>query len=224
MRVYLSSTLKDLGPERQAIKDALSDECAVVESYTADERSVRDSCLADVASCDVYIGIVGRRYGFIPPGASYSITVLEYEKAREEGRPVFIFIKCDSAIPFELTDSYEKLNPELIDDFRKLVGSGTNDTSRITYFKTPEDLKTKVIQAFFSYFKRHAQPLKRIEGEPYPGLRAFRPEESDRFFGRDVEIDDLIERLLVRNDRFIAVIGPSGSGKSSLVYAGLILR
>lgn len=86
MRVYLSSTLKDLGPERQAIKDALSGECAVVESYTADERSVRDSCLADVASCDVYIGIVGRRYGFIPPGASHSITVLEYEKARKEDR------------------------------------------------------------------------------------------------------------------------------------------
>lgn len=53
-------------------------------------------------------------------------------------------------------------------------------------------------------------------------MHAFRPEESDRFFGRDVETGDLIERLLVRNDCFIAVIGPSGSGKSSLVYAGLI--
>jgi hypothetical protein len=58
MKVYLSSTLTDLGPERQAVKDALGGDCVVVESYTADERNLRDSCLADVSSCDLYIGIV----------------------------------------------------------------------------------------------------------------------------------------------------------------------
>ena len=72
MRVYLSSTLNDLGPERQAVKEALGGECTVVESYSADERSVRDSCLADVAECDRFIGIVCRRYGFIPPGLNCS--------------------------------------------------------------------------------------------------------------------------------------------------------
>ena len=74
MKVYLSSTLNDLGPERQAVKDALGSECTVAESYTADERSVRESCLADVVGCDLYIAIIGRRYGFIPPGEARSIT------------------------------------------------------------------------------------------------------------------------------------------------------
>jgi hypothetical protein len=45
-------------------------------------------------------------------------------------------------------------------------------------------------------------------------------EDNDRFFGRDQEIAELIERL--RLHPFITVIGPSGSGKSSLVLAGLI--
>src|SRR5262249_35725789 len=55
---------------------------------------------------------------------------------------------------------------------------------------------------------------------PYPGMRAFAPLESSRFFGRDKEIDDLIGRLDC-GEQAIFVIGPSGSGKSSLVQAGL---
>lgn len=55
---------------------------------------------------------------------------------------------------------------------------------------------------------------------PYPGMVPFSEEMSDRFFGRNEEVNELIERL--RLHPFITVIGPSGSGKSSLVFAGLI--
>jgi len=56
---------------------------------------------------------------------------------------------------------------------------------------------------------------------PYPGMRPFAAIEASRFFGRDKEIDALIGRL-DRGEREIYVIGPSGSGKSSLVQAGLL--
>ncbi|CAD5912013.1 nSTAND1 domain-containing NTPase [Planktothrix agardhii] len=55
---------------------------------------------------------------------------------------------------------------------------------------------------------------------PYPGMMPFSEEMSDRFFGRDSEIQDCLESL--RLHPFLAVIGPSGSGKSSLIFAGLI--
>ncbi len=55
---------------------------------------------------------------------------------------------------------------------------------------------------------------------PFPGLRAFEPEEDYLFFGREKETDELRRRL--RTTRFLAVIGSSGSGKSSLVKSGLI--
>jgi WD40 repeat protein len=55
---------------------------------------------------------------------------------------------------------------------------------------------------------------------PFPGLRPFEENEDDLFFGRDDQIDDLVGRL--RRRRLIAVIGTSGSGKSSLVRAGLL--
>ena len=55
---------------------------------------------------------------------------------------------------------------------------------------------------------------------PYPGLRPFRRNESDIFYGREEHVDVLLEMLQER--RFLAVVGPSGCGKSSLVRAGLI--
>jgi conflict system STAND superfamily ATPase/WD40 domain-containing protein len=55
---------------------------------------------------------------------------------------------------------------------------------------------------------------------PFPGLRPFEPHESALYFGRDDQIDELLERL--SHSRFLAVVGTSGSGKSSLVRAGLI--
>ena len=56
--------------------------------------------------------------------------------------------------------------------------------------------------------------------EPFPGLRSFTTQESEVFFGRDEQVDELVSRLAGR--RFLAVVGTSGSGKSSLVRAGLI--
>ncbi|MDB5240899.1 MAG: hypothetical protein JWP57_1524 [Spirosoma sp.] len=55
---------------------------------------------------------------------------------------------------------------------------------------------------------------------PFPGLRSFEQEDSYLFFGRDNQIRDLKEKLA--DSRFLAIIGSSGSGKSSLVKAGLI--
>ncbi|MCP4702320.1 MAG: hypothetical protein GY862_36490 [Gammaproteobacteria bacterium] len=56
--------------------------------------------------------------------------------------------------------------------------------------------------------------------QPYPGLRPFMREESDLFFGRDEHSDALLNKL--KHTHFLAVLGPSGSGKSSLVRVGLL--
>jgi len=55
---------------------------------------------------------------------------------------------------------------------------------------------------------------------PFPGLRAFEEDEDVLFFGREKQVDELLTKL--RNTRFLAVIGSSGSGKSSLIKSGLI--
>ncbi len=55
---------------------------------------------------------------------------------------------------------------------------------------------------------------------PYPGLRSFRENESNLFFGRDEQVEDMLAKL--EDHRFLAIVGTSGCGKSSLVRAGLI--
>ncbi|MFF3378343.1 hypothetical protein ACFYXF_35995 [Streptomyces sp. NPDC002680] len=60
------------------------------------------------------------------------------------------------------------------------------------------------------------------KGTPYAGLCAFQPEDSDRFFGRERLTGEVLAK--VREGRFLAVFGPSGSGKSSLLRAGLVAR
>jgi energy-coupling factor transporter ATP-binding protein EcfA2 len=70
---------------------------------------------------------------------------------------------------------------------------------------------------------------------PYKGLHPFRSADADDFFGRDRLIDELIEQVRQRLTtnrvdeseaaaRLLTVLGPSGSGKSSLVMAGLVPR
>jgi tetratricopeptide (TPR) repeat protein len=65
-----------------------------------------------------------------------------------------------------------------------------------------------------------SMPSPRFAPGPYPGLRPFTRDEAEIFFGRDEQIDQLLEKLKVT--RFLTVIGSSGCGKSSLVRAGVI--
>ena len=55
---------------------------------------------------------------------------------------------------------------------------------------------------------------------PFPGLRPFEAEEHELFFGREGQSEEILRRL--REHRFVAVVGASGSGKSSLIRAGLL--
>lgn len=56
--------------------------------------------------------------------------------------------------------------------------------------------------------------------QPYPGLRPYLQHESELFFGRSEQINKMLSRL--EESHFLAVVGGSGSGKSSLVRAGLL--
>ncbi len=55
---------------------------------------------------------------------------------------------------------------------------------------------------------------------PFPGLRPFQIEESHLFFGREGQSDEVLLKL--SKNRFVGIIGPSGSGKSSFIYCGVM--
>ena len=67
---------------------------------------------------------------------------------------------------------------------------------------------------------RHDDILRKLPRTPYPGLRPFLDHEEMLMFGRERQLAQILRRL--RASRFVAIVGGSGSGKSSLVRAGLV--
>lgn len=90
-KVYVSSTVADLKRERRAVLDWLvAARHQPVHSYLPSSETVRDSCLDDVDGCDLYVLILGHRYGFVPEDGNpeaLSITHLEFRRAGQSGIP-----------------------------------------------------------------------------------------------------------------------------------------
>ena len=63
-----------------------------------------------------------------------------------------------------------------------------------------------------------ASPL--LHDNPFPGIRSYEIQEDELFFGRELQVRELIEKL--HQTRFLAIVGSSGCGKSSLIKAGVV--
>jgi len=84
----------------------------------------------------------------------------------------------------------------------------------ITNYYYREDIQVAAVKPTEDYSSDEKLPC------PYRGLYHFSPDDAEFFFGREVFIEELFEATKTRN--FIPVLGASGSGKSSVVLAGLV--
>ena len=100
-RVFVSSTWLDLQPERRALMDALNrmDEMRFVgmEFFGNRPDDTHDASIDQVDRCEVFVGIIGFRYGS-------GITEAEYRRARALGLPCFVYFKREDLAAPELTD------------------------------------------------------------------------------------------------------------------------
>jgi hypothetical protein len=124
-RVYVSSTVADLKRERRAVMDWLvAAGHQPVHSYLPNRDTVRDSCLDDVDTSDLYVLILGHRYGFQPPEDNLeglSITHLEFRRAGESGVPRIALLR--TSIPdVSLSDLADPQRLALVSAFREEVG------------------------------------------------------------------------------------------------------
>jgi ABC-type multidrug transport system fused ATPase/permease subunit len=99
-------------------------------------------------------------------------------------------------------------------------GGGVNIPGHIDY--VGDDIVGRDKITIYNYFYSALEPAagsEDIGACPYPGLAYFGPNDATLFFGRDAAIDRLTEA--VGRQSFTALVGASGSGKSSVVLAGL---
>lgn len=204
------------------------------------------------SECDLVIVVVWARMGTPlpleqyrkPGGGTYlSGTEWEYldalEAAQRDGRPeVLVYRRTEKRLldPDD-TQFEDKLRQRRNVDaffagFRNPDGSIRRGCNEYT---TPEDFREQLELHLRTLIQRQLNtPQSPVvpssstpplwQGSPFPGLRAFTPDDSPIFLGRGRETDALLEKLRGPGGRLLAVVGASGSGKSSLVGAGLIPR
>lgn len=141
-----------------------------VEDYVATgQHPPLDECLADVADCDIYVGIFAWRYGYIPPDGNpqqKSITELEYRQARKTDKPCLIFL-LDEDAPWsrKFMDSVTGKGDggSLIEELRRELGT----TKLIRFFENPDQLAQEVSVAV-------QQCLPKVEGSQSQGEKSTR--------------------------------------------------
>jgi len=154
-KVYVSSTFIDLQEHRAQVERVIrrmGHQDVAMEYYVAEDQRPVDKCLADVAACDLYIGIFAWRYGWIPKKNNrkkLSITEMEYRQAEKTAKPCLIFL-LDGKAPWP---------PDFIDDDKTQIKRLRNELSEKHStgpdFKSVDELGRLVAEAIHKWEKEH---------------------------------------------------------------------
>ncbi len=222
-RVYVSSTITDLRAERQAVMDWLvAAQHQVVHSYRPDSETVRDSCLADVDTCDVYVLIAGHLYGFQPPQDNpeeLSITQLEFRRAGQAGKPRIALLR--TSIPdVTLSDMEDLQQWARVRAFRAEVSETVRPAEFADLRGLVQGLSTGV-QAGLE--KIQAEAARQPADSPARGQVVQLAPRPPFLAGREDLLAEL-EALLDSGEdgsvpRVVALHGLAGAGKTSVALA-----
>lgn len=203
VRVFISSTLKELEAERRAARDAVESirMTPVMFELGARPHPPRDLYRSYLAQSHVFLGIYWERYGWIAP--EETISGLEDEYRLSGSMPKLIYIK-------EPAEREERL--------RGLLDAIRNDDD-VSYkaFSTPDELRALVQDDLaLMLTERFAAPVPSA-GAPARAPDVF-PVQPTPFVGRVREVE-AIRRLLRDEDvRLVTLTGPGGIGKSRLAF------
>jgi hypothetical protein len=119
--------------------------------------SPAEECRRQVSAADVYVGLVGFRYGMLAPGSSISFAELEFHAAGEARIPRLMFLLDESApLPARMFTEAEPGSIERQDEFRALVRANQVTAT----FATVEDIEMQVLQALVD-LRQQRQPVGR---------------------------------------------------------------
>jgi hypothetical protein len=221
-KIYVSSTITDLEAERQAVIDWLvAAQHQVVHSYRPNSDTVRGSCLDDVDTCDLYVLILGHRYGFQPADDNpegLSITHLEFRRAGESGKRRVTLLR--TSIPDErLSDMDDPQKWARVRAFRAEVAGAVRAAKFGDLQGLMQGLSTGV-QAELE--KIQAEVAKQAAAPVAAGLVARLASRPPFLAGREDLLAELDARLAdgeAAGPRVVALHGLAGAGKTSVALA-----
>ena len=146
-RIFVSSTWLDLQPERHAVEDAINrmnaGKFVGMEYFGSRPETTEGTSLDEVDRSDIYVGIIGGRYGS-------GITEKEYRRARERDLPCFIYFKDDRVVTAEGRDK-EAEKTKLLDALKRELSKNHIIT---TPFTMPTELAICLRDDLYRWFDR----------------------------------------------------------------------
>ena len=236
LRVFLSSTKLDLAAAREDIikyLGVLKSEVLAMEVSGSDESRPVEFSIAQVRSCNVFIGVYAERYGFVDEASGKSITELEYIEAGRmlDGRRLramlLYIIDPKAKWPLDLIEreptkaaALQALKEQIL---RRHTVSFFTDPSELPFLILRDVIRKAglVGEKFLRPRNRKTITPRRSLDRPV-GMEYYGEDLSQLFFGRESELDALQRQVL--NSRMSLLIGTSGVGKTSLLCAGLMHR
>jgi hypothetical protein len=149
LQIFVSSTYRDLVDERQAAVSAILKAGHIpagMELFTAGDLSQMDTIKEWIDASDVYVLLLGGRYGSVEPNTGLSYTELEYDYAVSNNKPVFSIVQSEESIEAKLrnvgSDVIELSKPTELKQFRAKV------LSRISsFFSDEKDVRLAIYES-----------------------------------------------------------------------------
>ena len=206
LRVFVSSTLKELEPERRAARSAIERLRLAPVMFELGARPHPPQRLyrAYLEQSDVFVGIYWQQYGWVAPGEEISGLEDEYRLAPPD-MPKLIYLKR----PAQPEERLGELLTRLRDD----------DTASYTPFSSPDEL-ADLIQADLATllaerFDASRWPSAQDLAEATAGADHL-PMPYTEAVGRERDVATLLEWLADDSQRLVTLVGPGGIGKSRL--------
>jgi len=157
LQVFISSTFVDLKEERQAAVQAILKAGHIpagMELFTAGDKSQMETIKRWIDESDIYMLILGGRYGSIEPTTSLSYTELEYDYAVEKEKPLFAVVITEGALDKKVKanglDCIERSQPAALAEFRKKVLANIS-----SFFEDSKDIKLSVHETIGDFMGRY---------------------------------------------------------------------
>ena len=198
----------------EAAVSRAGDAIADMAYFTARDDEPADYCQARVRDCDVYVGLIGLRYGTpVRDRPDESYTELEFQTATEVGLPRLVFLLDENAAlpipPARLLDG----DPDLQARQRAFRAAVLESGVMAHTFASPEQLELFLLQA-----------LQEARPQPEPprdvGYTDRLPPKPD-LVDREAEVAALVDAWLATPPVPVAVLGAPGIGKSTICLAAL---
>ena len=212
LRVFVSSTLRELAPERRAVRQAIEQLAAtpVMFELGARPHPPRELYRAYLEQSDIFVGLYWDRYGWVAPGEAVSGLEDEYDLAPAE-MPRLIYIK-------ESSGSREDRLEVLLDRIR------ADDLASYKAFRDPHELGQLVISDLAVLLAERfdqSRPVAAHVPEPEPATsspsgRSSLPVPLTHLVGREADLDAVVAAIGSADNRLVTLIGPGGVGKTRL--------